>query len=94
MEHLHDQDMEQVEYYNRVPQEEKPVEEVEEVMDFTKVVHCVVSWKPRVYKEVIKKFNDEKHFDYWYDFIINRGGTVIGVSQPSEDDKRTLKTNK
>jgi hypothetical protein len=94
MEHLHDQDMEQVEYFNSVPQEEKPVETFEQEIDYTKVVHCVVSWKPRSYKEVIKKFNNEKHFENWYDFITGRGGSVIGVSQPNEDDARNLKTKK
>ena len=39
----------------------------EQAIDYTKLVHCIVSWKPRVYKEVIKKFNDEKHFENWYD---------------------------
>ena len=63
----------------------------EQAIDYTKLVYCTVSWKPRVYKQVIKKFNDEKHFENWYDFIIKRGGTVIGVSQPSEDDERNLK---
>ncbi len=91
MENFNDQDMEQVEYYNSVPQETKPVEEPTQVIDYTRNVSCVVSWKPRVYKTVIKKFNDEKHFENWHDFIIKKGGTVIGIDQPKEDDTYILK---
>jgi hypothetical protein len=94
MENFNDQDWQQVEYYNSVPQESKPVEDPTQVIDYSKLVYCTVSWKRGVYKQVIKKFNDEKHFENWYDFISKRGGDVIGIDQPKEDDTYTLKTKR
>jgi hypothetical protein len=88
MENFNDQDWQQVEYYNSVPQEPT------QVIDYSKLVYCTVSWKRGVYKQVIKKFNDEKHFENWYDFINKRGGDVIGIDQPKEDDTYTLKTKR
>ena len=94
MEHLHDQDMEQVEYFNSVPQEEKPIEAVEQIIDYTRLIYCTVSWKYGVYKQVIKKFNDEKHFNNWYDFITSKGGDIVGVDQSKEGDEMILKTKR
>ena len=31
------------------------------------------------YKSFIKVFNDEEHFNNWYDYVSNRGNKIIGV---------------
>jgi len=93
MENFNDQDWQQVEYYNSVPQEPKPIEEPIQTIDYSKLVYCQVKWG-RNYKTVVKKFNDEKHFNNWFDFIAGRGGDLIGIDQPKEDETYTLKTHK
>lgn len=49
---------------------------------------CNVQWSNRKYKTYYKRFNDESHFNNWYDFINSRGGKVIGVTkEPTVDEK-------
>jgi len=41
--------------------------------------YLTVDWGNRKYKNYEKKFNDEKHYENWYDFINSRGGKVVGI---------------
>jgi hypothetical protein len=93
MENFNDQDWQQalLRINNRAFND---TQEPTQVIDYSKLVYCTVSWKRGVYKQVIKKFNDEKHFENWYDFISKRGGDVIGIDQPKENDTYTLKTKR
>lgn len=31
------------------------------------------------YKTFTKEFNDERHFNNWYDYMINKGHKIVGV---------------
>ena len=47
-------------------------------IDFSKTFICDVKID-RKYKQYIKNFKDESHYENWCDFIQERGGKVIGI---------------
>ncbi len=38
----------------------------------------ILTWNGK-YKAFTKEFNDEKHFDNWYNYMINKGHKIVGV---------------
>lgn len=38
----------------------------------------ILTWNGK-YKAFTKEFNNEKHFDNWYDYMINKGHKIVGV---------------
>jgi len=48
-------------------------------IDFSKTFICDVKID-RKYKQYIKDFKDENHYENWVDWIGYRGGKVIGIN--------------
>lgn len=45
----------------------------------TRGIDYITPWGK--YKMVDKTFNDESHFDNWYDFMTKKGYKIIGVHE-------------